>query len=142
MRRVLLSSLPGDLRLARLEEGRLVELRVERGRGGGETGDLHLGRVKRLDRAQKAAFCDIATGQDALLPLEEAPKALSEGDLLTLQVRRAPSGGKGAKLSVFSGALPPGLESQSAPCLLLRADDPVLALSETLALLRGLGYRR
>jgi ribonuclease G len=130
MNRVLISSLPGELRLARLVDGRLAELRVERGRGGGEAGDLHMGRIKRLDRSQKAAFCDIGLGQDGFLPLDEAPKSLSEGDLLPLQVRRAASEGKGPKLSLFRGQMPPGLERQGAPCLLLRADDPVLALKE------------
>ncbi len=128
MNRVLISSLPGDLRLVRLVEGRLEQARVERGRGGGEAGDLHLARIKRLDRALKAAFCDIGEERDALLPLDAAPRGLSEGDLLPLLVRRAASAGKGAKMAAYKGELPPGLAQQTAPCLLLRANDPVAAL--------------
>ena len=86
MSRVLISSLPGELRLARLENGRLAELRIEYGRGGGETGDIHLGRVTSLDRKIKAAFCDIGQEEDAFLPLAGAPQGLSEGDLLPLVV--------------------------------------------------------
>lgn len=130
MSRFLISSLPGELRLARLEGGRLAELRIEYGRGGGESGDLHLGRVVTLDRKAKAAFCDIGLALDAYLPLASAPKDLSEGDLLPLAVSRAAGNGKGPKVEPWRGALPEGLSLRQAPTLLLRANDPVMALLE------------
>ncbi|WP_455372364.1 ribonuclease E/G [Limibacillus halophilus] len=130
MSRVLISSLPGELRLARLENSRLAELRIEYGRGGGETGDIHLGRVTSLDRKIKAAFCDIGQEEDAFLPLAGAPQGLSEGDLLPLVVTRAASGGKGPKVEPWGGPLPESLSAQKTPTLLLRANDPVTALLE------------
>jgi ribonuclease G len=130
MTRLLISSQPGELRLARLERGNLIDLRVEYGRGGGEAGDLHLGRVLALDRKTAAAFCDIGLEGEAFLPLDKAPKGLSEGDLLPLRITRAASGGKGPKAEPYRGDLPGSLAGQSAPCLLLRANDPVAALLE------------
>ena len=129
MTRLLISSLPGELRAALLDGGRLADLWVERGRSGGAVGDIHRAKVKRLDRKAGAAFCDIGMEEDGFLPLDAAPAGLSEGDALTLRVTRAASGGKGAKLTRHDEALPPGLGTQGGPSLLLRANDPVAALA-------------
>ena len=130
MRRLLVSSLPGELRLALLDEGALADLRVEHDRQGGEAGDIFSARISHLDRKLKLAFCDLGGEEDGILPLGEAPVGISEGDRLILRVQRAPSLGKGPKLAIWQGKLPGGIEQNRAPGLLLRGGDPVLALLE------------
>ena len=130
MRRLLVSSLPGELRLALLDEGALADLRVELDRQGGEAGDIFSARISHLDRKLKLAFCDLGGEEDGILPLGEAPVGISEGDRLILRVQRAPSLGKGPKLAIWQGKLPGGIEQNRAPGLLLRGGDPVLALLE------------
>ena len=98
--RLLVSRLPGEVRAARLDEaGRLQDLRIERGDGGLQAGSRHRGRIRRIDRALDAAFVDIGAAEPGFLPLGKAPDGVAEGQALCLEVTRAPSPGKGAKLT-------------------------------------------
>ena len=120
--RLLISRLPGELRAARLDaEGCLQDLRVARGEagtGGAEAGSLYRGRIRRIDRALGAAFVELGLAEPGFLPLEKAPDGLTEGQALCLKVTRAPSPGKGVKLSArgvpqSEGPVPELLEAAS-----------------------------
>ncbi len=116
---LLVSVSPGEARCAVREDGRIVELIVERARGGPQPGDLFLGRVARIVPGANAAFVDIGDDVQLFLPAREAraqvapdgaprkhPKSadiaglVTEGQPVILQVRRAGGGGKAAKASL------------------------------------------
>lgn len=116
---LLISVSPGEARCAVREDGRIVELIVERARAGPQPGDLFLGRVARIVPGANAAFVDIGDDQQLFLPAREArervdpdgaPRKLpkdagisalvTEGQSVILQVRRASAGGKAAKASL------------------------------------------
>jgi Ribonuclease G/E len=101
--RLIVEDQPGLRRLALVEasSGALVDLAVEMAGAprGPQAGDLYRGRVARIDRALEAAFVDLGSDRQAFLPLSQAPRSVSEGDVLELEVRRAGGGGKGPKVS-------------------------------------------
>ena len=98
---LLVARLPGEIRAARLDnDGRLQDYRIERGAPELQAGARLRGRVARIDRALGAAFVEIGAEAHGFLPLEKAPEDLTEGRALCLEVTRAPSPGKGAKLTV------------------------------------------
>ncbi len=112
---LLISVSPGEARCAVRQDGRIVELIVERARAGPQPGDLFLGRVARLHPGANAAFVDIGADVQLFLPAREAraqiapdgtprqaPKGadiaglVTEGQAVILLVRRASAGGKAA----------------------------------------------
>ncbi|MEX0923381.1 MAG: ribonuclease E/G [Rhodovibrionaceae bacterium] len=98
--KLLVARLPGELRAVRLDRaGRLQDLRIERGGPATQAGSLYRGRIARIDRALAAAFVDLGEDLPGFLPLDKAPEGVTEGTALCLKVTRAPSPGKGAKLS-------------------------------------------
>ncbi|MGF1609319.1 MAG: ribonuclease E/G, partial [Kiloniellales bacterium] len=132
--RLLISALPGETRAAWLADGRLEELVILRADRPQHLGDVYLGRVMRLDRSLEAAFVEIGLERPGFLPLDLWPgKGLSEGDAVLVQVTRAPSDGKGAKLSGRIAPRPAGLEqlakaaqgTTGPPSRLLQGQDPI-----------------
>ncbi len=130
--RLIVEDQPGLRRLALIEvsSGALVDLAVEMAGAPRrpQAGDLYRGRVARLDRALEAAFVDIGGGHQAFLPLSQAPKSVSEGDILDLEVRRAGGKGKGPKVSaklsdMAHGRLPAGEGGEVG--LIAAAADPL-----------------
>ena len=100
-RELLIAAGSGEWRAALVEDGRPVELRVERG-GGAEAGSIHLGRVLRLLPALGAALVEIGGGRPAFLPQSEVfPRArrLDEGERAVVQIRREAQGGKATQLT-------------------------------------------
>jgi ribonuclease E/ribonuclease G len=91
---ILVSAGPGETRLALVADNRPVEFVIDR--GDGAPGDVVLGRVVGVNRALNAAFVDIGARQPGFLA---APKGLSEGDSVLVQVTAAARGDKGAALT-------------------------------------------
>lgn len=89
---------PGETRAALLDEdGRLIEMLVERM---GETeivGSIHLGRVTRVEKGIGAAFVEFGDAQPGFLG---KAKDVTEGQAVIVQVIRAAAGDKGAVLTV------------------------------------------
>lgn len=111
--RLLIDALPGEWRLAWLEDEELVELRVDRAGSGPAAGDLYAGRVAGLDKGLGAAFVELGLPQPGFLPLSEAPEGgLAEGDRLLARVIRAPAGAKGARLTGRLKGLSPSLAAE------------------------------
>ncbi len=125
-RRLLISAQPGETRAAWLDDGKLAELMVLRDDRPWLVDDLYLGRVTARDPGLAAVFVDIGRERPGLLPLDEAPKGLSDGDAVAVRVTRAPQAEKGVRLT--GCRLPAGLraeaEKRHPPALLRAAEDP------------------
>ncbi len=131
-----ISALPGEVRAAWLADGLLYDLVILRDDKPSLADDIYLGRVVTLQPKLSAAFVDIGAERPGFLPLDEAPKGLSEGDSLILRVARDATAEKGARLTARFGELSPALlavaESAAPPTLLRRAQDPLsMALDAT-----------
>ncbi len=130
-RRLIVSALPGETRAAWLEDGRLCDLIILRDDKPAVAGNLYLGRVSALDKGLRAAFVEIGLDRPGLLPLDKAPKGLSEGDAVIVRVTREPGPDKGARLTA---RLKPGEvvdpAGRAKPPALLRAADPVISALE------------
>ena len=104
-------------RLAVIEEGRLCEMYIERPEAEEPVGNIYLGRVENVLPGMNAAFVDIGLDRNGFLAADDAPKAMGEtfdaastaqtridrlvrpGQSILVQVTKAPTGQKGARLS-------------------------------------------
>ncbi|MBI2943695.1 MAG: Rne/Rng family ribonuclease [Candidatus Wallbacteria bacterium] len=68
---ILASFAPALTRVAVLEDGKLVELFIERLGHESLVGNIYKGRVNNIVPGMQAAFVDIGTGQDVFLPMED-----------------------------------------------------------------------
>ena len=85
-----------------LEEDVPVELYIERG-DRGETGSIHLGRVRQLVSALGAVLVDIGGDRPAFLPQGDVlprGKRLHEGERVVVQIRRDAQAGKAARATM------------------------------------------
>ena len=120
---LLIESGPHETRVALLEEGRVVEVHIERATEPGLVGSIYKGRVSRVVPGIQAAFVDIGLERDAFLfagdlqrsgdaartaneETEESPPeqpAISElvhqGQEVIVQIVKEPLPGKGARIS-------------------------------------------
>ena len=134
---ILAEASPGEVRTALLLGGRLTEAWVERPARPDGVGDLHRGRVMAISAAMSGAFVALASNETGFLPESavSAPrqpirKAVQEGQILGLRVRRAAQAGKGPRLSALLtdaeaallAAAPPGAPRLVArgPCAVQR----------------------
>ncbi len=97
-----LQSIGGECRAFRYREGLLDELAIWHP-GQPFVGDCYRARVTRIVPALGLAFCDLGVGPKGVLPLEQAPKDLTEGRALPLRMVRAAAPGKGPKLAPARG---------------------------------------
>ncbi|MBX6322818.1 MAG: ribonuclease E/G [Rhodospirillaceae bacterium] len=85
---------------AALLDGRgLLEYRVERRAAPSGAGNIHCGRVSRVEKGLGAAFVDIGEERAGFLPLADLAAIPAEGETLLVQVVREAFGGKGARLT-------------------------------------------
>jgi Ribonuclease G/E len=125
-RRLLISAQPGETRAAWLDDGKLSELMVLRDDRPWLVDNLYLGRMTARDPGLAAAFVDIGLERPGLLPLDEAPKGLSEGDSVAVRVTRAPQADKGVRLTGcrLPAELRADAQRRAPPALLRAAEDP------------------
>ena len=121
---LLIETGPHETRVAILEEGRVVELHIERATEPGIVGNIYKGRVSRVVPAIQAAFVDIGLERDAFLfagdpqhsePIDLATEEsreqrrpehqpiaerIKEGESLLVQTVKEPLPGKGARISM------------------------------------------
>ncbi len=94
---ILIEVSPGEKRAAIVDDdGRLVELLIERMDRPAMEGGIHLGRVTRVEASLNGAFVALAGGQDGFL---RRSKGVHEGQPVVVQVTREASGGKGPTLT-------------------------------------------
>ena len=109
---LLINIMPGETRGALVENGRLVELFIEREDGRSVIGNIYLGRVQRILPGMEAAFVDIGLDRAGLLGIDGArPGAarrrdgarttdhVHEGQAILVQVSRDAIGRKGVQLT-------------------------------------------
>src|SRR5262249_27077429 len=99
MQRLFVATQGEETHLALCEGDRLVEYAIERRGRPGRIGDIHLGRIARVDRGLGAAFVEIGLERPGFLPLADAEGAPEEGGRTLVQVAREERSGKGARLS-------------------------------------------
>ena len=114
---------PGEIRIAAVVEGELLDYAIWRpGRPDG-VGDLHRGRVTAVVPGMAGAFVALAEA-DGFLPDSAGAAGHGVGDVLAVRIVRAPQGGKGPRLVLADVA--PG---QGPPALLQRGPNPVERLA-------------
>jgi len=111
---LLINVTPQETRVAKIENGMLQEVVIERARKRGLVGNIYRGKVSRVLPGMQAAFLDVGLQRTAFLHLSDiviseekkkAPKELSIADVLRngqellVQVVKDPMGSKGARLT-------------------------------------------
>jgi ribonuclease G len=74
-REICIDSIPGETRVALVEEGLLTEILVERAEARGTAGNIYLGRVRNILPGMQAAFVDLGLERDGFLYVEDAGSA-------------------------------------------------------------------
>jgi len=77
-REILINQSIGETRIAILEDGKLVELFVERPENERTVGDIYLGKVVNVVQGMRAAFVDIGQEQDAFLHFSDVGETVLE----------------------------------------------------------------
>jgi ribonuclease G len=114
-RGIYIDSVPGEVRIALVEEGLLAEVSIERPAARGVAGNIYLGRVRTVLPGLQAAFVDVGLERDGFLHVEDAlpPFAVPdgvrseariedrvrEGQEIVVQVSKEPMGQKGARVT-------------------------------------------
>lgn len=112
MKQLLISGEANETRAALLEEGRLVELYVERSERRSLVGNIYKGRVVNVLAGMDAAFVDIGLEKNGFLYVDDVVRAdepdargkkitqlLKPGQSVVVQVAKDPMGVKGARLT-------------------------------------------
>lgn len=76
--RLLVETRLGETRVALMENGVLNEFSVEREAGGGDVGNIYLGRVENVLPGMQAAFIDIGEDKNAFLAADDFAFAFSD----------------------------------------------------------------
>ena len=114
---------PGEIRVAAVQEGVLLDYAVWRpGRPDG-VGDVHRGRVTAVVPGMAGAFVAIG-GADGFLPDSAGAAGRGVGDLVAVTVVRAAQNGKGPRLAAL-----PDDPGHGPPALLRPGPNPILRLS-------------
>jgi len=71
-REICIDSVPGETRVALLEDGELAEILIERETARGVAGNIYLGRVRNILPGMQAAFVDLGLDRDGFLYVEDA----------------------------------------------------------------------
>ncbi len=97
--RIFLALAPERSEFYRWSGDRLIQVLIEAAGQGSRLGGIYLGRVVKLEKSLNAAFVDIGLAKPGLLHLKKHGAGLSEGDVVTVQVKRDSREEKGVKLS-------------------------------------------
>lgn len=124
---ILVSTSPGERRVALWRDGALQAAFVERPARPDGVGDFHLGRVTARLPALSGVFVALEGEVSGFLPDAQGGKGVTEGAALPLRVTRAPQGGKGPRLS--GTGVPKDLPRDGPPRLLRRGPDAALRLA-------------
>jgi len=124
--RVLASASPGEVRIAVVQDGEILDYAIWRPGAPDGVGDLYRGRVTARVNAMAGAFVAL-DGADGFLPDSESPARLGQGDTVVVRVTRAAQGGKGPRLT--ARLAPDELAPAGASGLLARGPGPLLELA-------------
>jgi len=106
--RILAACSPGEVRVAVVRDGALLDYAIWRPGAPDGVGDLVCGRVMSRVRAMAGSFVAL-DGTEGFLPDSEGGAGLREGDSVPVRVTRAAQGGKGPRLTARLAAdeIPP-----------------------------------
>jgi len=82
-----------------VQDRSLLEYRIDRPDCRSRIGDIHLGRVLRIDQANAAGFVELGLDRPALLPLAECRGRPVEGEAVLVQITRDAREGKGPRVT-------------------------------------------
>ena len=108
---LLVSTLPGEVRAALVEDGAVTELAFERAGEASIVGNIYLGRIERMMPGAGAAFVNIGLARSGFLVLgdrrqgsatraDDAAAALHEGAAVVVTAVKDSAGRKGPELSL------------------------------------------
>lgn len=108
---ILVNASPVEVRVAVVENGRLLDLFIERTTGKGIVGNIYRGKVVRVLPGMQAAFIDIGTEKAGFLHIKDVLNCyqdndkniqdiLKVGDMINVQVLKDPIQNKGARLGM------------------------------------------
>src|SRR5262245_25716866 len=83
-REICIDRVPGETRVALLEDDQLAEILIERETARGVAGNIYLGKVRNILPGMQAAFVDLGLERDGFLYVEDAggpPRAPEDGFL-------------------------------------------------------------
>lgn len=116
---------PGEVRAALTEGGVLVELLVVRRTDGPRYGEVHRGRVSRIEHGMNAAFVEIDSGPAGFLPLSGPARRLAEGAVVAVSIAAEAATGKGPRLAMADATKnPAGPNRETELAAVLRNYDP------------------
>ncbi len=116
---ILINITPSETRVARVDNGVLQEISIERAQKRGLVGNIYKGKVVRVMPGMQAAFIDIGRDKAGFIHINDLrPRAgetvdrwasgerdirdlLREGDVLAVQALKDPIGTKGPRLTTF-----------------------------------------
>jgi len=124
---ILVSTSPGERRVALWRDGALQAAFVERPALPDGVGDIHLCRVTARVPALSGVFVAMEGEVSGFLPDAQGGEGVTEGTFLPLRVTRAAQGGKGPRLS--GTGMPRDLPRDGPPRLLRRGPDAALRLA-------------
>lgn len=119
---------PGEVRVAVVRDGALIEYAVWRPGGPDGVGDLYRGRIVSRVPAMAGAFVAL-DGVEGFLPDTDGAAGVTEGTVLAVRVTRAAQGGKGPRLSARLDAAEQALAGAGRPGLVRRGPGPLVDLA-------------
>jgi Ribonuclease G/E len=126
--RILAETSPGEVRVAVVEGGALLDYAIWRPGAPDGVGDLHRGRVTALVPAMAGAFVAL-DGAEGFLPDSKGGAGVTDGAAIGVRVSRAAQGGKGPRLTALLDAAEAALIGAGPPALLRRGPDAVRRLA-------------
>lgn len=91
---LIVSAFPGETRGALIRHGRLSEVSIQRDGLMSRVGEIHRGRVARVDRRIGASFVDLGAHGQGFLGFEAGGDTVGEGDMTLVRVERDAVEGK------------------------------------------------
>lgn len=122
------ASSPGEVHVAALRHGLLLDYVLWRPGAPDGVGDLHRGRVVAVVPGMAGAFVALADAE-GFLPESEGAKSLSAGTILGVRVTRAAQGTKGPRLTARLAPEEAAVVGSGPPALLRRGPDPISRLA-------------
>jgi Ribonuclease E/G family len=117
-------SSPGEVQVALVRDGVLIDYALWRPGAPDGVGDLHRGRVLSVVPAMAGAFVEL-TDAEAFLPDSEGAKGLSDGIILPVRISRAAQGQKGPRLTARLSEEEQAAAGSGPSALIRRGPDPL-----------------
>jgi hypothetical protein len=121
-------SSPGEIQVAAVRDGALLDYSLWRPGAPDGVGDLYRGRVVSVVPAMAGAFVALPDAE-GFLPDSEGAKTVTAGTILGVRIGRAAQGNKGPRLTAKLTPAEAAAVGDGPPALLRRGPDPVSRLA-------------